>query len=594
MEDTSSRSRFTSVEFEHFKAFKRFKLPIYSFNVLVGPNNAGKSTIITAFRILAAAIRKAGARKAEVVNGPLGPTLGHRVDLAGISVADENIFFNYDDSKAAKITFHISNGHTLVLHFSEQGSCVLIPDAQGKSCDAPGKFRRHFNCPIGFVPILGPVEADEALYGEEAARLALFNYRAARNFRNIWHHYPDKFDQFREAIKRTWPGMDISPPEVDNSHERPRLYMYCPEHRIPREIVWAGFGFQVWCQMVTHIIQSSDVSIFMIDEPDIYLHSDLQRQLMGILRNLGPDILIATHSTEIITESDIDSILVIDKAKSRPNRVRNSSQLSEVFEALGSNANPILTQLAKTRRVVFVEGKDFQVLSRFARKLGFSEVASRSGFAVVPIEGFNPDRARSLAKGMETTLGFAVATAIILDRDYRSESQKSFIEEELRSHSRFAVVHDCKELENFVLVPSAMDRAVKVRLNDRRSRTGESGEYLDSASKILLDFCEYKKHYVAGQFSGLRRQFERERGSKLKDETIYEEEHRLFDTRWAIANERLKMIPGKEALSKFNSEIQNICGVSVTTTSIIDAMRNEEIPDAVKILVSLLDKFGRE
>ena len=29
---------------------------------------------------------------------------------------------------------------------------------------------------------------------------------------------------------------------------------------------------------------------------------------------------------------------------------------------LGSNLNPILTQLAKTKRVLFVEGKDFQIL----------------------------------------------------------------------------------------------------------------------------------------------------------------------------------------------------------------------------------------
>ena len=215
-------SRYLSVEFSCFKAFKAFTLPIRSFNVLVGPNNAGKSTIITAFRILAAAMRRAGARKAEAVNGPLGPTLGHKIDLSGISVADENIFYNYDDDTPAQVNFRTSNGNTLTLYFPEQGSCGLIPDAQGSACDAPGKFKRHFNCPIGFVPILGPVEPDEILHGEEAARLALFNYRAARNFRNIWYHFPDKFEDFKEAITRTWPGMDVAPPEVDSTHEKPR------------------------------------------------------------------------------------------------------------------------------------------------------------------------------------------------------------------------------------------------------------------------------------------------------------------------------------------------------------------------------------
>lgn len=91
--------------------------------------------------------------------------------------------------------------------------------------------------------------------------------------------------------------MDVERPSVDVSHDRPRLHMFCPEERIPREIFWSGFGFQVWCQMLTHLIQGGDNSIFLIDEPDIYLHSNLQRQLIGLLRQLGPDILIATHST---------------------------------------------------------------------------------------------------------------------------------------------------------------------------------------------------------------------------------------------------------------------------------------------------------
>jgi predicted ATPase len=48
--------QFTRVEFARFKAFKRFRLNLKHFNILVGPNNAGKSTILASFRILAAAI----------------------------------------------------------------------------------------------------------------------------------------------------------------------------------------------------------------------------------------------------------------------------------------------------------------------------------------------------------------------------------------------------------------------------------------------------------------------------------------------------------------------------------------------------------
>lgn len=120
---------------------------------------------------------------------------------------------------------------------------------------------------------------------------------------------------------------------------------------------------------------------------------------------MGPDILIATHSTEIITEAETDDIVLINKEKTSGRRIKQPSQLGEVFSILGSNLNPVLTQLAKTKRVVFVEGQDFQIIAKFAHKLGSTQVGNRSDFAVVSVDGFNPERIKSLKKGMEATLG---------------------------------------------------------------------------------------------------------------------------------------------------------------------------------------------
>jgi hypothetical protein len=168
------------------------------------------------------------------------------------------------------------------------------------------KFKVEFPIEIGFVPILGPVDLKEPLYAKEAARLALLTSGASRNFRNIWYHYPEDFERFRELVTSTWPGMDINPPELTGNFSH--LAMFCPEERHLREICWAGYGFQVWCQMLTHIVKAASTSLLVIDEPDIYLHSDLQRQLVALLRDLGPDILIATHSTEIIAECEANSL----------------------------------------------------------------------------------------------------------------------------------------------------------------------------------------------------------------------------------------------------------------------------------------------
>jgi hypothetical protein len=468
----------------------------------------------------------------------------------------------------------------------------LILETQARLIQNPSTFRSHFRCPIGFVPILGPVEHHEPLYEKEAARLALFSYRAARNFRNIWYHYPDRFDVFRNALKQTWPGMDIEPPTVDTTHQKPRLHMFCPEDRIPREIFWAGFGFHVWCQMLTHLIQSTDSALFLIDEPDIYLHSDLQRQLLGILRNMGPDILIATHSTEIITEAETDDIVVINKRQKTAKRIQDPSQLEQVFKILGSNLNPILTQLAKCRRAVFVEGKDFQIVGQFARKLGFSKVASRADIAVVPVEGFNPERIRNLRTGIETTLGGSIVAAAILDRDYRSDVECASIETVCRAFCDRVTIHKRKEIENFLLVPIAIDRAAARRLADQNRRTGGSVEYTSDAATLLDAFCSDRKAFVMAQYLAYRRHFERAHSPTVHESVINEAALKEFEASWSIAASRLHMVPGKEALSAVNSYLQKQYGINVTATAIIDSMSVDEIPVEMRDLIEALGEFS--
>jgi hypothetical protein len=490
------------------------------------------------------------------------------------------------------VSFRLSNQNILTLFFPEPGACVLIPDAQGKQFSAPFFFRKQFDCPIGFVPILGPVEHHEPLYEREAARLALFSYRAARNFRNIWFHFPEKFAEFRSALQRTWPGMDIEPPEVDLSHERARLHMYCPEQRIPRELFWSGFGFQVWCQMLTHVIQSHNTSLFLIDEPDIYLHSDLQRQLLGLLRNLGPDVLIATHSTEIIVEAETDDLVLINKARRSARRIKDPTQLEEVFRVLGSNMNPILTQLAKTRRVLFVEGKDFQILGKFARKLGELGVGNRRDFAVVPVEGFNPERIRSLKLGMETTLGAKIIAAAILDRDFRGDEECAAIAKDCHAFCEYVAIHGRKEVENFLLVPAAIDRAMAQRVADRAQRSGEEMAYTPTVDAIINDFCDVKKSYVTSQVLTAYRHFARVNSPGTHEAQISEIALDAFENIWRDYDARLGVIPGKDALSAVNKHAQNAYGVSVTATAIIDAMRVNEIPTEMVKLVKLLVDFS--
>lgn len=394
----------TSIRFRNFKAFDTFSLSIHDVNVLVGPNNSGKSTILGACRLLAGALRHARAKSAEWVDLPSGDTFAYKLPEYTIPISLENVHTNYNDDPST-IDFRISNGNKLRLYFTGDRKCYLLPISENE-VRRPSEFRREYPLTIEAVPVLGPLEHNEPIVEEETVRSSLQTHRASRHFRNYWRYYPDGFQEFAEMIRRTWPGMDIRKPEKPDMLSRV-LQMFCTEERMSRELYWAGFGFQIWCQLLSHICRAKDASLIIIDEPEIYLHPDVQRQLLGILRDLGPDILIATHSTEIMTEADPSEIILVDKNRKSAKRVKDIEGVQQALDSIGSIQNITLTRLARNRRVLFVEGlDDFNIIRRFAKRAGRKELASAVDITPVESKGFSSwERIESLAWGINRTLG---------------------------------------------------------------------------------------------------------------------------------------------------------------------------------------------
>ena len=197
------RLQIHSIDFKNYKAYRQYRVTLDAFNVLVGPNNAGKSTIIGSLRILSEGIKRARSRASDRVDGPDGSEVqGYFIKLEKLPVSTENVFHNYDDSEPATVEFHLSNGNSLTLFFQTTGQCVMVPNAP-RTIRTPTEFKREFNLEVAFVPVLGPVEHNETLHEKDTARNALMSHSASRNFRNIWYHYPDGFEEFRKTVKAT-------------------------------------------------------------------------------------------------------------------------------------------------------------------------------------------------------------------------------------------------------------------------------------------------------------------------------------------------------------------------------------------------------
>ena len=223
-----------------------------------------------------------------------------------------------------------------------------------------------------------------------------------------------------------------------------------------------------------------------------------------------------------------------------------------------------------------------------------ANVANRADFAVIPVDGFNPERAKNLKEGMELTLGGKIEAAVIFDRDFRSDAECAAIAKGCSAYCSLVALHNRKEIENFLLVPAAIDRAAAGKVSERQKRGGKKKgiEYDSQIAAILDKFAGERKSNITAQHLGFRRRFERTNSPTVSEETISEYVLKEIETMWSSADKRFHLVPGKEAVSAVNLHLQDRYSVHVAPSAIIDAMHIDKIPEDMKLLISRISSFA--
>jgi predicted ATPase len=573
---------FTTVEFRNYKALKQFSLSLQEMNILVGPNNCGKSTIIGAFRVLAAGLRRARMQNPSRIVIGNDVLLGYPIPRDSIGISTENIHTDYADTDST-VTFRLSNGNKLIIMFPKKGDGALIPEARNRRIASPKTFKAEFPISVAEIPVLGPLEHEEAVVQPATVQRNLTTHLASRHFRNFWFYYPEGFLEFAELVKETWPGMEIEAPEQEGE----KMLMFCRENRMTRELFWSGFGFQIWCQILTHLARAKNDTLLIVDEPEVYLHPDVQRQLLGILRLLGPRVLLATHSTEIMSEADPSEIILIDKMTRSGERLKDIAGVLAALEQIGSVQNITLTRLARSRRVLFVEGDDFSLITKFARIAGNKNLALGSEIASVSMEGFSGwERIRSIAWGLNKTLGTSLLLAVVLDRDYHPDEEIEGVRKSLEEHVEFVHIHERKEIENYLLIPSVIERAIKMALRS----SGSASPFIEpNIENMLEEITSPMKTKIIGQFVAKHCTYFRSSG--VDQAIIATQAMERFDCLWGSLCTRLSIVPGKEVLKRIRDRIQGDYGITLTIQRIINAFRKDQIPGDLQRLLDRLESF---
>ena len=137
-----------------------------------------------------------------------------------------------------------------------------------------------------------------------------------------------------------------------------------------RDIMAEGSGFLQWLSVYTFAL-SPNIDVLLLDEPDAHLHCSLQNELLSVLKEIsekkGKQVIVATHSTEVIKEFEYKDILYADKGKYK--YLTDASLKAKVMSGLGTEYFLLLDNIQRHKRILFVENKwDAEILKRFCNK----------------------------------------------------------------------------------------------------------------------------------------------------------------------------------------------------------------------------------
>ena len=195
----------------------------------------------------------------------------------------------------------------------------------------------------------------------------------------------DPWELLQQTLRETFSTEIVVEPFSEEYHSYIRLDVVGGEvsgfklKRYPgfrrRDLMVEGSGFLQWLSVYA-LATDPEIDILLLDEPDAHLHASLQEQLVERLWDLatttGKQVLMATHSTEILRAATPETILHV-RGSQGGSYLTEEHQKVGLIAGLGSEYAPRIDRIKKTKRVLFVEGKtDVRILQALSAQAGIS------------------------------------------------------------------------------------------------------------------------------------------------------------------------------------------------------------------------------
>lgn len=142
----------------------------------------------------------------------------------------------------------------------------------------------------------------------------------------------------------------------------------------PRDLMVEGSGFLQWLSVYA-LALSPDVDAVLLDEPDAHLNATLQKELLMSLAHVatirGKQVLMATHSPELIRFYDHDKILAVADRKAK--YLQEDMGKVKVLGGIGTVHTPTLHSLMEHKRMLILEAEsDWRFLQLIAKQANYA------------------------------------------------------------------------------------------------------------------------------------------------------------------------------------------------------------------------------
>jgi AAA domain, putative AbiEii toxin, Type IV TA system/AAA ATPase domain len=572
-----------SMKLINFRCFREHEFTFGPLNVCVGVNNAGKSTLAEALRIVALASSRI---KTSLFREPPDwlsiprTNEGFSFSLQGQQINFETMFHRYGEPPATIRADFGAFGRLLIYVASAAKTHCIVYNGAGKMLKTREAATKAGFPLMDALPQVGPVAVEETILNPSYVRGALSSRLAPIHFRNQLNLLYDQFPEFQRVVAEGWRGLSVVELIHHGGEQGKDLFLQIRDGDFVGEIGTMGHGLQMWLQTMWFLIRARHATTLILDEPDVYMHADLQRKLIRTVRELGAQIIVTTHSTEIMSEVAPEEILVIDKKLAESKRADSLPAVQAVLTRLGSAQNIHLFRLWSAKRFILVEGADLRLLQGFQNVL---LPESAAPIMAIPNASFGGWGGWSHALGssiaMASAAGSQIATYTFLDSDYHNQSQVEQIYSEFARHHCQVHVWCKKEIENYLLNPGAVTKAIVSKLPKRASPPSES-EVRNKMNEFAVSLTEEMFDAVAQEFISVNRGLGVGGANKAAREAIDKRIQR---------DGLLSCVSGKSVIQKLFSWVQNEFGASLNTLTICRQFTAEDLEPELKGVLSAIE-----